>query len=180
MKRISIMILLLLGAVVLISSCRKDDNRIYYQVGDQNFVTDASSSTLFEVQAGKLAMTRGVSDSVKKFAGTMISNNNDLSGKLSAVASQNGFTMSTTLQPVDQNNLNALNTLTGVAFDKQYAAIMVTAHQGTLSLFGAAGAVNGVGNANLRAFANGQIAGLQTQLVLSQKLVLAISGESGQ
>jgi putative membrane protein len=180
MKKISLMLLALLGSAVLLSSCHKDDNQVNYQVGDQVFVTDASSSNSFEIQAGKLAMTRGTSDSVKVFADSMVNDNTKIAAKLSTVASQNGLTVSTTLQPVDQNNLNALNALTGVAFDKQYAAIMVMAHQGALSLFGSAAATNGVGNPSLRAFAGAQVAGLETQLVLSQRLVQAVSSESGQ
>jgi putative membrane protein len=180
MKKISLLLLALLGSAVLLSSCHKDDNKIYFQVGDQSFVTDASSSDSFEIQAGKLAMARGVSDSVKVFADSMINDNTKIAAKLSAVASQNGFMISTTLKPVDQNNLNALNTLTGVAFDKEYAAIMVTAHGGVLSLYNNAAAANGVGTPALRAFAGAQVAGLQTQLILSQRLAQAVSAESGQ
>jgi len=180
MKKISLLLLALLGSAVLLSSCHKDSDRIYFQVGDQNFVNDASSSNSFEIQAGKLAMTRGVSDSVKVFADSMINDNTKIAAKLSTVASQNGFMIPTTLQPVDQNNLNALNALTGVAFDKQYAAIMVTAHDGVLTLFNNAAAANGVGTPALRVFAGAQIPGLQTQLILSQRLVQAVSSESGQ
>ena len=180
MKKISLLLLALLGSAVLISSCHKDDNQIDYQVGNQVFVTDASSSNSFEIQAGKLAMARGVSDSVKVFADSMVNDNTKIAANLSTVASQNGFTLSTTLQPVDQNNLNALNTLTGVVFDKEYAAIMVAAHQGALSLFASAAAANGVQNASLRSFAGAQAPGLQTQLILSQRLVQSVGGESGQ
>jgi len=180
MKKISLMLLALLGSAVLISACHKDDNQVYHQVGDQVFVTDASSTTSFEIQAGKLAMARGISDSVKVFADSMLNDNTKIAANLSAVASQNGLAISTTLQPADQNNLNALNTLSGVAFDKEYAAIMVMAHQGALTLFDNAAAYNGVGNASLRTFAGVQIASLQTQLALSQRLVQAVSSESGQ
>ena len=180
MKKFNLMLLALLGSAVLISSCHKDDRQVTSQVGDQVFVTDASSSDSFEIQAGKLAMARGVSDSVKVFADSMVNDNTKIAASLATVASQNGFTLSTTLQPVDQNNLNALNTLTGVAFDKQYAATMVTAHQGALALFASAAATNGVGNTSLRSFAGAQAASLQTQLVLSQRLVQAVSVESGQ
>jgi len=180
MKKICFMLLALLGSAVLISACHKDDSQVYSQVGDQNFVNDASSSNSFEIQAARLAMSRGVSDSVKVFADSMVNDNSKIAASLSVVASQNGFTIPTTLQPVDQNNLNNLNTLTGVAFDKQYAAIMVTAHQGVFSLYTSAAAINGVGNANLRAFAGAQATGLQTQLSLSERLAQAVGGESGQ
>jgi len=180
MKKISLALLALLGSVILFSSCHKDDNRIYYQVGDQTFVNDASSSNSFEIQAGHLAMARGVSDSVKAFADSMINDNTKIAANLSAVASPNGFTIPATLQVVDQNNLNALNTLTGVAFDKEYATIMVSAHGGVLTLFNSAAAPNGVGTPALRVFASGQIPGLQTQLALSRRLVQVVSSESGQ
>ncbi|HZY37029.1 MAG TPA: DUF4142 domain-containing protein [Mucilaginibacter sp.] len=180
MKKINLLLLALLGSAVLLSSCHKDDNQVYYQVGDQIFVTDASSSNSFEIQAAKLAMTRGKSDSVKVFADSMVNDNTKIAASLSAVASQNGFTISSTLQQVDQNNLNALNLLTGVAFDKQYTAIMVTAHQGVVTLYMNAGAFNGVGNASLRAFASGEVPALQTQLALSQRLAQAVSVETGQ
>lgn len=179
MKKISLTLLALLGSAVIFFSCRKDTNKIYHQVGDQNFVNAASSSSSFEIQAGKLAMARGVSDSVKVYADSMINDNTKIAANLSAVASQNGFMMPANLQTADQNNLNALNALTGVAFDKQYAAMMVTVHQGTLALFENAAAANGVGTSGLRAFASGQIGGLQTQLILSQRLVQAVSSESG-
>src|ERR1700759_782294 len=181
MKRISVILLVLLGSTVMLTSCHKDNNnQIYSQVGDQNFVTDASSSANFEIQAGRLALNHASSDSVKIFADSMVNYNTRMLAQLNSVASQNGFTVSTTLQSVDQNNLNALNGLSGVGFDKQYASIMLTAHRGTLTLFTAAAAANGVGNVNIRSFAGAQLPELQTGVNMSVRLQQYTTGESGQ
>lgn len=180
MKRNSLILLVLLGSAVVMSSCNKDDNQVTYQVGNQTFVTNASSSGNFEIQAAKLAQTKGVSDSVKIFADSMINDNTRMLASLNTVASQNGLSTTTTLRTSDQNNLNALMALSGVAFDKQYGAIMYTAHQATLSIFSTAAASNGVSSAGLRSFAGGQIPELQTQVNMSLKLQQYTQAESSQ
>src|ERR1700741_5117124 len=119
MKKISLILPVLLGGIVMLASCHKDDQPVYSQVGDQTFVIDAASSANFEMQAAHLALNHASSDSVKIFADSMISYNSSMLSQLNAVASHDGLTVNATLQTVDQNNLNALNGLSGVVFDKQ-------------------------------------------------------------
>jgi predicted outer membrane protein len=178
MKKINLILLVLLGSTVILSSCQKDAPTTYL-IGNQTFVTTASSNYSFETQAGKLAMSLGSSDSVKAMGSTMVSYNGKFQTQLAALASQKGYTIPTTLTPQDQSNLTALTTLNGVAFDKQYAAIMVSAHTQTLNLFNTAASFNGVQDASLRTYASGQLPALATELTMSQNLQVFVSSEPG-
>src|SRR5258708_26230182 len=170
MKKIHIILLALLGSVVSMPSCYKDNQPVVYVMGNQGFVTHASSNIKFELAAGNLAKSRGTIDSVKSYGNEMVTDNTKMQASLSSLASQKGLMMSTTLLASDQTNLATLSALSGTAFNQMYAQLMIETHQQALALFSAAAQYNGVPDADLRNFAFNQVPLLQFRLQMAYNL----------
>ena len=162
MRKLMFLLFVLLGGAVFVSSCHKDKNQ--YMMGNQNFVTQASSSNSLEIAAGNLAVSHGLNDSVKMFGNHMITDHGKAATEMTALASRKGWTIPNSLLQKDQANLDSLTALTGAAFDKKFAAIMVNSHQQTISLFQTASSSSGVPDADLRNFAAGKLPTLRMHL----------------
>ena len=163
MKNKSFILLVLLISAVSVSSCHKD-SPVVYSISSQDFVTHAASSFNFQIQAGNLAMAKGLNDSVKSYGTVMVSDNTTAYAALKTLATQKGLMVSTTLQAADQTNLNSLSTQTGEAFDQAYAQMMVLTHNQELAFFNLGSQYNGVADADLRTFAFNQLPLLSLRL----------------
>lgn len=171
MRKLTFLLLVLLGGAVFISSCRKDDNNNNnYMMGNQDFVTQASSSNSFEIAAGNLATTHGLNDSIKMFGNHMIADHGKAATEMAALATKKGWTIPAALVQKDQNNLDTLTSLSGSAFDKKFASMMVVSHIATIALFQRAASNIGVPDADLRNFATGKLPTLRMHLADAQAL----------
>jgi putative membrane protein len=139
-------------------------------MGNQDFVTQASSGNSFEIAAGKLAVSHSSNDSVKMFGNHMITDHGKAGTEMAALASKKGWTVPQTLLPKDQANLDSLSSLNGAAFDKKFADIMVVSHVQTINLFQAAASSSGVPDADLRNFAAGKLPTLRMHLSDAQAM----------
>ncbi|MBV8885208.1 MAG: DUF4142 domain-containing protein [Chroococcidiopsidaceae cyanobacterium CP_BM_RX_35] len=103
---------------------------------DQQFMTKAAQGGMAEVQLGQLATQNGSSDAVKDYAQRMINDHTQVNNQLTALASQKGFTLPTSIDSKDQATYDKLSKLTGTNFDKAYIkAAGVQAHSQQVSLF---------------------------------------------
>lgn len=155
-----------LGFVSLVS-CKKDHN---YQMPNQHFVTQASSSNMFEIAAGNLAIQKGVNAEVKAYGNHMVTDHSTAATEMATLANQKGLTVPTTMTEKHQAKLNMLAGLIGTEFDKQYAAMMVTSHMETIVLFQEASSDIGVPDDDLRGFAAGKLPTLNEHLQHAQQL----------
>ena len=169
MKRIGIILLVLLGSTILFSSCHKDQP-VTYALSNQDFVTHAASSYNFQIQAGTLAQTKGVNDSVKSYGANMVKDNTAAFAALKTLATSKGLTVSTTLITTDQTNLGTISGQTGAAFDQAYAQTMVLTHSQQVALFNLGAQANGVADADLRAFSFSQLPLLSLRFQEAQNL----------
>jgi putative membrane protein len=161
MKRLAITLLAVVALAATFTGCKKDRQ---YRMDDQDFVTQASSSNMFEIAAANVALTKTSNANVTAFANHMITDHGKAATEMMAVAQKNGLTVPTTMLQKHQEKLNMLNTLSGTAFDKQYAAMMVVSHQETISLFTSAAMYDGVHHDELRNFANEKLPTLKHHL----------------
>jgi putative membrane protein len=168
MKKLSMTLIMLLGSMFIISSCKKDSD--HHTMDNQDFVTQASSANMFEIAAGNLAINNSTNANVTAFGNHMIIDHGQTGAQMATLASQKGWTVPTTMLAKHQTNLNTLTSLTGAAFDKQFAVIMVTSHQGTIALFENAGGDAGVRDGDLRSFANNKLPTLKEHLTSAQTL----------
>jgi putative membrane protein len=167
MKKLTSLILVVLGTAIIVQSCKKDH---HYDMNNQDFVTQASSSNMFEIAAGNLAVQKSSNANVKAFGNHMISDHGQTATEMTTLANQKGWTIPTAMAAKEQANYNALATLSGTVFDKQFATMMVTSHQETVALFENAASDNGVPDDDLRAFASGKLPTLREHLEEAQTL----------
>lgn len=107
----------------------------------RSFADAMAASDAFEVEAGKLAATKAQDGKVKDFAAMMVKAHTETTAKLKAAAETAKLAApSPLLAPETQGKLDDLAKLTGNAFDKQYMAEQVIAHQAALDMLNGYGA----------------------------------------
>jgi putative membrane protein len=101
----------------------------------QVFANTAAASDAFEIETSKLALAKGQSAAVKRFADSMIDAHTKSTAKLKGVAGKlsPSITPDAGLTEAQQQTVDSLGKLTGADFDKAYAKAQVDAHQATLT-----------------------------------------------
>jgi putative membrane protein len=169
MKKAILLVMVILGTTAFMQSCKKENNDKYI-MNNQDFVSQASSSNMFEIAAGNLAINKSSNDNVKAFGNHMISDHGQTATEMATLAAQKGWTVPAAMLPEQQNNYNTLAALSGTAFDKQFAQIMVASHIETINMFQKAASESGVPDEGLRSFAANKIPTLKEHLTDAQTL----------
>ena len=159
-----------LGIVGLVASCTKEDNNSLFSMSNQDFITQAASSNLFEVAAGNLAVQKSGNANVKAYGEHMKTDHTQATTEMSTLANQKGWSIPTSMLKKHQDKIDALTALTGVEFDRQYAMMMVVSHQETIALFESAARDSGVPDYDLRIMAAGKLPTLKEHLQHAQQL----------
>lgn len=100
-----------------------------------------------------MATTKCQNPVVIAFGRHMVMDHIAAAQELAPLAPRKGRTLSQNLLKRHQDNYNMLTPLTGAAFDKEFARLMVVSHEEAVSLFRSASSSNGVPDAELRAWA---------------------------
>jgi putative membrane protein len=169
MRKIVILITAILGTALIVQSCKKDKKSIYTMT-NQAFVTQASSSNMFEIAAGQLAANKNSRINVKAYGSYMVTDHTLAAKQMADLAQKKGLVVPLNVAAREQNRYNTLAALSGADFDKEFASIMVTSHQETIELFKSASSTTGVPDADLRAFAAGKLPELMDHLTAAQNL----------
>src|SRR5690606_3561100 len=171
MKRLRFLSTAIIALVTVFAfqSC-DDDDVDNIRIDNQTFVTKASNSNTFEVAAGTLAITKSDNQQVKNYGNKMIEDHTAVGIELSALAQSKDWTIPTELEAQEKIKLATLTALTGTAFDKEYAKIMVESHEDAINLFTTASGSNGVMDMELKSFASGKLLALKTHLEEAQIL----------
>lgn len=173
MKKLAILCAIAFSSVCLLPSC-SDDEDDDVMMTNQEFVTKASSSNSFEVMSGGLATQKGMNPLVTAFGAHMVADHTTASQELATLSQKKGWTISPNLLKPHQDNYNMLTPLTGAAFDKKFAELMVLSHEEAVSLFRSASASNGVPDADLRSWAAGKLPKLEQHLKEAKDLNAAV------
>jgi putative membrane protein len=166
----------LIGLFGVLQSCKSKDNTSNYQMDNQTFVNQASSSNNFEVAAGTLATTKSSNTLVQQYGARMVTEHTGVGQDLKAIATSKNLNVPTTLQEKDQTNINALNALSGAQFDAQFINMMIVSHQDAITLFQNASSANGVMDGDLRNFAANKLPSLKEHLQAAQALQTQVQG----
>ncbi|HEY0309328.1 MAG TPA: DUF4142 domain-containing protein [Acidobacteriaceae bacterium] len=102
---------------------------------DKMFLKKAAAGGMFEVQAGQVAAQKGNTDAVKNFGQLMVTDHTKLNADMAPIAKNLGVNPPEKLEKKDQAELDKLNELSGVEFDKEYIAHMVMDHRKDLHEF---------------------------------------------
>lgn len=101
----------------------------------QQFVTQATQSSLAEIQLSQLALQKGASNQTKSYAQQMITDHTQANNQMKQVAAQKKYTVPTSLDPQHQTAKANLSKLSGQAFDTAYMQQMEQDHVKAVSLF---------------------------------------------
>jgi len=85
---------------------------------DQKFFTEAAGGGMFEVEAGKLAQSKGQSDGVKSFGSMLEKDHGAANEELKALAAKKGATLPTAMPAKMQKTLDKL--AKAKDFDKEF------------------------------------------------------------
>lgn len=136
----------------------------------QAFANTAAASDAFEIETSKLAVAKGSSAAVKRFADKMIEAHTGSTEKLKGVTGKlsPAITPSATLSDAQEQTVDSLGKLTGAEFDKAYAKAQVEAHQATLTALKAYAASGD--SAPLQAFAKELVPTVTAHLNMAKSL----------
>lgn len=99
------------------------------------YVAAAGASDLYEIESSRMAQTKGQSDAVRRFAGTMIDHHTQTTREVTAAATQAGMRPKPPkLMPDQQRMIARLRPLSGERFDREYVTQQRTAHDMALRL----------------------------------------------
>lgn len=99
-------IAVLLGAFAIIGAAFAADAGI--DKADRKFMEDAAAGGMFEVEAGKLAQSKGQSDGVKSYGSMLEKDHSAANDELKALAGKKGVTLPTALPKDQQKQLDKL------------------------------------------------------------------------
>jgi putative membrane protein len=102
---------------------------------DEAFFKKAAEGGIAEVEAGKLAQSKGSSQAVKDFGAMMVKDHSAANDKLKSIATAQNISLPSTSGAKQIATKAKLEVLTGETFDKSYIKGQIAAHQQTAALF---------------------------------------------
>ena len=105
-------------------------------------------ANLMEIAAGRMAITRGSTATVRQFGAELVKDHSTADGELVALAAKLNVVMPSASAP--QDGLDELGTFTGRAFDRAFVKMMLDDHDKALALV--RGAQPSVKNGQLSAY----------------------------
>jgi putative membrane protein len=95
---------------------------------EADFIAQAISENLMEVQLGQVAQQNGSSPKVKEFGQSMITDHTKSRDALAEIAAKRGIIFPDKPSDKDQNDIDNLRRMTGEAFDQAYIKFMLEEH----------------------------------------------------
>lgn len=134
----------------------------------RDFLTVAAQSSLFEIEASRVALARGGSAAVRRFAEATLRERVAVDTDLEQLAQSVGVVLPSRLSDEFQTRLAVLEQLTGTDFDRAYARnVGVIAQEQALAAFERAADPDG---ARVQRFAADQIPALRAHLEQGRRL----------
>jgi putative membrane protein len=103
--------------------------------GDRKFIRKVARASTNEVALSMLADSRSSSPDVKSFAQMMVTDHTQANTDLGALAKTKGIDISKSVDEGKLDGVSDLSITSGAVFDKAYAKLMVSAHNGAVDLF---------------------------------------------
>ena len=96
---------------------------------DSAFAMKAAQANMAEVELGKLALQKAMSDDVKKFAQMMVDDHSKALDELKGVAGTKNITLPAAIDAEHKKLSDRLSKLSGAGFDREYMQAMVDGHR---------------------------------------------------
>jgi putative membrane protein len=102
---------------------------------DKEFIKDAASGGMMEVELSKIAAQRGSSEQVKDFGRRMQEDHGKANKELTQIAKNKAVDVPKELERKHKSTLDRLSKLSGNEFDREYMKVMLDAHKEDLKKF---------------------------------------------
>jgi putative membrane protein len=147
--------------------------------GDGGFFEQAAEGGLAEVEAGKLAQSKGSRPEVKRFGAMMVRDHSKANAQLQQIAEGSGITLPTTLNSEHLAMRDKLASLSGEAFDREYIRAQIKDHETTVGLMKAE--IDSGRNGGARTFAQKTLPTVQAHLEQIRQIAAeaGVTGEGG-
>jgi putative membrane protein len=178
---------LLVASVVFVVSCNNSETKDSTEVAkeqneqkadstnagddmedDQEFMVEAASGGLMEVQLGEAASKNAASAKVKEFGRRMVKDHTKANGELKSLAAKKNVTLPQTPGADHQKHIDDMKTKKGADFDKDYMSMMVDDHEKDVRKF--ENAANNAKDAELKAFASKTLPVLREHLQMAKTI----------
>lgn len=141
---------------------------------DHKFIMDAAMGGMMEVELGRVAAQRGMSDAVKQFGQRMVDDHSKVNAELTSLASSKGMTLPAAMDEKHQKEVTKLSGMSGAEFDRAYAKMMVKDHEKDVRMF-ERHSTRGT-DPDIKAFAAKTLPTLQEHLQMAKALPAAEGG----
>ncbi|QIL76341.1 DUF4142 domain-containing protein [Hymenobacter sp. HDW8] len=105
------------------------------QERDADFMVNAASSGLLELEMSKLAQQKSTTPAVRNLAQSLVQQHGQVSTALRNLAQQKNLMLPSGLGSDQQKQYAELSALTGTPFDKRYVEMLVEAHKQDVDAF---------------------------------------------
>ncbi len=160
---------------LLAGNARAQDQHGTLSSSDYKFVTAAAQSGQAEVALGELAATKSSNPAVKQFAQRMVQDHTKANKQLTQIATQKGATMVIETPSSEQKELNHLQGLVGIDFDKAYMDRMVRDHKKVVKEF--QDKAEDAKDPDVRTFAGTTLPVVQGHLKMAEDIDTTLKGE---
>jgi putative membrane protein len=117
---------------------------------DREFMSEAATGGLMEVELGQLAVQKGQSADVKHFGQKMVDDHSKANSELKQLAAAKGVSLPSDLKAEQKEERDELAKLSGAEFDHKYMELMVEDHDKDVKGF--QDKANNAGDPDLKAF----------------------------
>lgn len=135
---------------------------------DRDFIMDAAMGGMEELELGRVAAQKGMSDAVKQFGQRMVDDHSKANSELMSLASSKGITLPTTLDEKHQKDVTKLSAMSGAEFDRAYSKMMLSDHNKDVAEFEKQSTKGA--DSDLKAFASKTLPTLQEHLQMAKAL----------
>jgi putative membrane protein len=135
---------------------------------DKQFMEMASYGNHNEIEAGRLASSRGMADSIENFGDTMVVHHTMAQDMLEDVAGMKSLNIPQGPDPAHVAMKAYLQTLSGRAFDSAYIHSQVLDHQATVDLF--QNEINNGNDVDVRNYASENLPTIQMHLQMAMEM----------
>jgi putative membrane protein len=102
---------------------------------DEKFMMEAANGGMMEVQLGKWAHERGMSEQVKMLGHHMMEDHQKANDQLKELAMKKNVTLPDSVDNDTKDKMKKLMDKKGKDFDKEYASMMVSDHKDDIKMF---------------------------------------------
>lgn len=105
------------------------------EMSAQDFVNEAASGGLFEVQSSQIALEQAQRDDIRSFAQQMVADHTAANNELVTAAGDLGLTVPEEIAGTPAELMSAVQDAEGEAFDATYMEAQLAAHEAAVELF---------------------------------------------